>query len=215
MALCAVILDYHIVNNYIIYSASDVWPLMFGFLGVSSAMLGHRFVPGLLIGLAIGCKVFPGLLFLPVLFLRPSWGALALLCTTLIILMMPWIIVDAHGFFLNVLFWGRLMDADMTSWVYYAPERIVLPMKIAVGCLAAITTWCAVRAIQRGIDWFWMMGIIAIFTILLGNVFHNNYLPWVSIWGVLAIVQWAHCPTTSNSRLCSARGEYAYENPTI
>jgi hypothetical protein len=215
MALCAIMLDYHIVDYYIIYSASDVWPLMFGFLGVASAMLGHRLVPALLVGLAIGCKVFPGLLFLPVLFLKPSWGALTVLFTTLITLMLPWMIADAHGFLLNVMLWGSLMDADMTSWVYYAPEQIVLPMKIAVGCLTAITMWCTVRAIQRGTTWFWMMAIIAISTILLGNVFHNNYLPWVTIWGVLAIVQWAHLYATSNSRSCSDGDKYPHEGPTL
>ena len=181
---------------------------MFGFLGVSSAMVGNQFAPSLLIGVAICCKVFPGLLFLPVLFLRPSWGALTVQCTTLIALMLPWMIADAHGFFLNVLLWGKLMDADMTSWVYYAPEQIVLPIKTAVGCLAAATALCAVRAMRSGITWFWMMGTMAIWTILSGNVFHNSYLPWVSIWGVLAIVKWAHFPITSNSIRCSASDEY-------
>jgi hypothetical protein len=59
------------------------------------------------------------------------------------------------------------------------------------------------------------MAIIAISTILLGNVFHNNYLPWVTIWGVLAIVQWAHLYATSNSRSCSDGDKYPHEGPTL
>jgi len=191
VALCAVMGDFQIVENFLFFSATDMWSLMFGFLALLAALRGHRFMPAVLVGLSIGAKLFPGFLFVPLLFLRPSWRAFGIVGVVLFGLALPWLWADAHGFLQNVVLWGSLMEADTTSWVYYMAPGFVLPLKILLAGGAAFMAWRAVRAARRGEPWFWAMGLMSAFAILLGNAFHNNYLSWVSLWAVLAIAQWA------------------------
>ena len=166
---------------------------MFGFLALLAALAVLRGQPlaprPVLVGLSIGAKLFPGFLFVPLLFLRPSWRAFGMLGTVLLALAVPWLWADAHGFLQNVILWGSLMEADTTSWVYYvrpglvpAPEN---PSRLRRGVHGLAGRF---RAARRGEPWFWAMGLTSAFAILLGNAFHNNYLSWVSLWAILAIV---------------------------
>ncbi len=191
LAVASLLLNIQLITNFVIFTASDIWPLMFGFLGLLSTRQGHRIWPAVLVGLAMGCKIFPGILFLPILIIRPSWRALAALCATGAVIAGPWLLLDAHGFLLNMLWWGARMQPDSTSWVYFAPGPIIAPIKILLACGALMLAAQAARDFRRGEYPYWTMALLAICVIPLGSAFHNNYLSWFSLWAVLAATQWA------------------------
>ena len=198
LAVASLLLNMQLILNFVVFTASDIWSLMFGFLGLLSARRGHRYWPAALVGLAMGCKIFPGILFLPVLFARPSWRALAVLCATGAIIAGPWLLLDAHGFLLNMLWWGAKMQPDSTSWVFFAPEQIVPLVKILLGCGALAVAALAGRDFYRGRPAYWAMVLLASCAIPLGSAFHNNYLSWFFIWAVLAATQWIGLAVSNN-----------------
>jgi len=199
LAVGAVLLNPQMVKNFLFYTATDIWPLMFGLLAAWSLLRGHRLLPAVLVALAIGCKIVPGVLFLPLLLMRPSRQAAAAFLLSLILPMLPWLVHDTRGFLDNAVLWGMWVEPDSTSWIAAVPPAVVLPVKAAVACLAALAGGVAAWRLRAGQSWFWAMGLFAVLVIPLGSTFHNNYLSWFSVWAPLAIVALA-LPEGSEAR---------------
>jgi hypothetical protein len=189
LAVCAVLFDYEIAEDFVFYTCSDIWPCAFGFLALYFAVSGRKYLPAVFVALAIGSKIFPGALFLPLLLIRPSRRSFALFGGVLVAILAPWLIADSRGFVLNYMLWSGLMLPDSTAWVSFVPHGLVLPIKLALALAAAVMALVAVRNYFCKIEWLWAMAVFAMLAVSLGNAFHNNYLIWFSVWATLAIAE--------------------------
>lgn len=201
IATSGVIFNFELVNFFIMLIASDIWSLMFGFFALLSALRGNRTWPGVWIGLAIVSKLVPGLLFMPIMFMRPfSWKNWALLFATMALCLAPWLARDAQGFWANVVLWSANMQPDISTWVPYAPPELVRPIKAVMTCVTIVIGLIACRDMYKNERAYGMMAMLAMAIITIGSGFHNNYLSWFMIWVVMAAAEWACLASQTGSR---------------
>lgn len=203
LAAAALMLDAQCSFYFVFLTATDVWPLLFGFAGLWLALRGRHAGLGVAVALAVASKIMPGAVFLLLLPASGSWktgaGRAAAWCAaTLAVLLLPWLALDARGFVDNFLLWGTLMAPDSNSWVFDAPPRLVLAVRVA---LLAPLAWLAWRIARRREPR--LAGAFALLNMLLiagGSAMHNNYLPWFTTWTLLALAE-ALCLCPLASRL--------------
>jgi hypothetical protein len=185
LAFLMILCERNISWNYLNLSATDVWPLLFGALAVLATLNRRPILLGLTLGLALGSKLFPSLLFLPLLLMPFRPKAIAIFALSLAALYLPWIVWDARGLFYNLLLWPFLMK-DNTSWLYYLGDRATLPIRTA---LVVVIGWAWWRQLAEGdpARLPLTLALVATATCAAGGVFHNDYVPWFSIWLPLAL----------------------------
>jgi hypothetical protein len=187
VAVAALMLDPHTGYFFIFLTATDVWPLLFGFLAVWFALRRKPAGLGIALALAVASKVVPGVLFLLLLPAARSWRAAAFCAAASAALLLPWLVLDARGFIDDVVLWAGLMGPDPNSWVFFAPPGLVLAARAA---LAVPVIWLAVRiAWRRERRLASGFALIAMLLIAGGAAMHNNYVPWFTTWTVLAIAE--------------------------
>jgi hypothetical protein len=91
---------------------------------------------------------------------------------------------DGTGLAHDLLLWPMAMAPDDTSWVADAPSWAIAAARIALG---AAMVWLALQ---------WSTGreartlaMLAILAAAAAPQFHNNYVPWFSVWMVLATAE--------------------------
>ena len=187
MGLVAIMSDSHINWNYIELTATDVWALAFCAMAVLSFRAGRPLVTAALLALALGCKIFPSLIFVPLLFetraLRP-WGVFIGITA---LVYGPWLLWDPLGVPSNVFLWPFVMAKDTTSWLVFAPEWISAPVRLAA--LSAIVFLWFRYLSGREKSLVWVLAVANTVLLGVGGVFHNNYVPWASIWVVAAVIE--------------------------
>lgn len=187
VAFLACLIDHFPTWYYIHFSDSDIWPLFFCVLSVLAFARGWDTVLGLSLALALGSKTFPSLLYLPLLVMARSTRAALAFALVGAAIFAPWLAWDASGFIRNMLLWPALMQPDITSWVRYLPTDAALAIRVAI--LVLIAALVLRLATRREPYLFWSLTVISMATVGAGTVVHNNYVPWFSLWGALAVAE--------------------------
>jgi len=187
LALLAVLLDHFPTWYYIHFSCSDIWPLFFCTLGVYALLRGWMTILGLALALALGCKMFPAVLYLPLLIQARSWRATLVCLGGTVAIFLPLLIWDREGLALNFFLWPAFMHPDGTSWLDLASTPIVSLARISALALAGVLLLRLALGFERRLFWTLAMANMAI--VMVGTVIHDNYVPWFSIWSVCAIAE--------------------------
>ena len=199
LAVAALLLDPLFYRFFIYWTATDIWPLLFGFAGLLLGLRGHRAALGVAVGLAVASKIAPGAVFLLLLPAVRSWRAAVSCAATLAVLVLPWLALDARGFVSNVVLWGGLMAPVWNSWVYYAPHALVLTAR-ALLCLPL--AWLSWRiATGREARLCCAFALVNMLLIAGGSAMHDNYMAWFDCWLVLAVAETFCAPVPFAARL--------------
>lgn len=212
VAVVALMLDPFISYFFLSYTATDVWPLAFGFAALACALRRNDIGFGAALALAASSKIMPGALFLLLLPVTRSWRAVRACAITSTALFLPFVLWDPWGLLNNFVLWGALMKPDTDSWVFGAPTDLVLAARIV---LAAGLGWLGLRLVLRRERQVCVA--FAVITLLLlggGAAFHNNYVPWFSIWVVLAIAETWAIPGAISARLLARPPAGAIAGPS-
>jgi hypothetical protein len=187
LGLTMLLFDGHIDWNYIRLTATDVWALLFAALAVLAFNSNRPRATAAALALAVGCKIFPSLLFVPLLLYFRSYRPVVLFAVITSVIYLPWLIWDPAGLADNVFLWPLLSDKDTTSWLYYAPP---IAAYLARAILFLLMGICWVRFLtEQETRLFWTLAVVNTLVLLTGGQFHNNYVPWASIWIVAAILE--------------------------
>ena len=142
MGLIALLLDPSIRWNYVLLTATDVWPLLFSAIGLLYFCRGKLNACTILLAPAFCCKTFPSALFLPVLLKSRSFRSIALFSGVVTLIYAPWFLWDPIGVLDNVFLWPALMPKDFDIlavaalmqalsspvWRFWQPERWLLSL---------------------------------------------------------------------------------------
>jgi hypothetical protein len=188
LLLAAVLATYEVPFNFLYFTASDVWPLLFSSLGVLALLRGRSALMGASLGLALGSKLLPSALFLPLLLRAPRPGR-ALLSAALVAaaLYAPFVAWGPEAFILNVVRWPTLMGPDSTSWVFYAPAAVVPVARAAVAVGIIFVLWRLVTGRDERL--FRSLAAVNLLVVLGGSAFHNNYVTWFAPWLFFALAE--------------------------
>jgi hypothetical protein len=187
LGLLMLLFDREIAWNYIIFTATDVWALLFAALAVLAFRSNHPKAMAVALAFAVGSKIFPSLLFLPLLLYFRSYRPILLFTVITSVIYLPWLIWDPAGIADNIFLWPTLADKDTTSWLYYAPP---IATYLARAILLVLMGICWMRfLIGRETRLFWTLAVVNTLVLLAGGQFHNNYVPWALIWVVAAILE--------------------------
>ena len=186
LGMVALLLDRFIIWNYLENTATDVWALLFCALAVHAYVARRPMATAAALALAVGTKIFPSLTLLPLLLHFRSARPVALFAGLATAIYLPWLLWDPAGLVHNLLLWPLLMKDD-TSWLYYVDPPVVWAVRI-IALLAAAALWMRLLS-GREPRLFWTLAMVNVLLLLTGGVFHNNYVPWASIWVVAAIIE--------------------------
>ncbi len=186
-AMIALLLDRHITRNYINRSATDVWSLLFGALGVLAFLSRKPLSTASAFAVAVGSKILPGLALTPVLLKFRSPYPLLAFGAVLIGIYVPWFLWDARGIVDNVFLWPLLMTKDSSSWQFFVAPQLAFGVRLAA--LAAIAVVWLRYLTGRDDRLFWTLAITNVLLLLGSGFLRNGYVPWASVWIVTAIVE--------------------------
>ena len=187
LGLSMLLFDRQIEWNYIRLTATDVWPLLFAALAVLAFRSNRQSAMAAALAFAVGCKIFPSLLFVPLLLYFRSYRPIVLFAAITSAIYLPWLVWDPAGVADNIFLWPLLADKDTTSWLYYAPPMAAY---LARAILLLLIGICWQRFLTgRETRLFWTLAVVNTLVLLAGGQFHNNYVPWASIWIVAAILE--------------------------
>lgn len=187
VAMLALLLDRHITRNYIDRSATDIWALLFGSLAVLAFLSRRPLATAACVALAVGCKSMPGLLFLPLLFRFRSLVPFLAFAALAGAIFLPWLVWDPGGLVNNVFLWPFYMATDPTSWEFFAPPWVSLAAR-AAGLVALTVLWLRYLS-GREPRLFWVLATSSTIVLLASGYLRNGYVPWASVWMVIAIVE--------------------------
>jgi hypothetical protein len=207
LGVTALLIDQHIVWNFIDGTATDVWPLLWGALAVLAYRAERPYLVAAALALAAGGKIFPSLMFTPLLLTFRSVKPIAAFVGLLGLIYLPFLIADPMGLIDNVFMWPLLMFKDTTSWQYYAPPLAGLLVR-AAALVGMAALWLAYLA-GRETRLFWTLATLHAILLLTPGAFHNNYVPWVSIWVVAALVE------STGLAVAPKRGAFAALAPSL
>ena len=187
IGILALLLDRHLSWEYVELAMADIWVLAFCALSVLAFQRSRPLGVGACLGAALGCKLFPSLIFLPLLLACGGIRPILVAAGVAAAIYLPWLAWDPAGIFANIVMWPFVMFKDTTSWTYYAPPQIVLAARlIALGALALL--WYRYLT-GRETRLFWTLAVANTLLLVTGNTFHNNYIPWALIWVVAAVIE--------------------------
>ncbi len=185
--ILALLLDRNMSWNYVDLTMADIWALAFCALSVLAFQRGRALATGAAIGAAIGCKIFPSLVFVPLLLAYRSPRPFIAAAGVIALIYLPWLVWDPIGVFANIFMWPFVMSKDSTSWTYFAAPEIVATVRLlALGALGVLWYRYLTGREER---LFWTLAVANTLLIGTGGVFHNNYVPWASIWVVAAVAE--------------------------
>jgi hypothetical protein len=205
VGMLAVLLDRFIAWNYLENTATDVWALLFCALAVQAYLARRPMATALSLALAVGTKIFPSVILLPLLLdFRPA-RSIVLFAVLVMAIFVPWLVWDSGGLADNVFLWPTLMLKDTTSWLYYLdPSMVILVRAIALVVVVAVwARWLSGQETRL----FWTLAVVNTVLLLTGGVLHNNYVPWASIWVIAAIVEAFAVGMSTRAHLEDARAE--------
>jgi hypothetical protein len=185
--ILALLLDRHLTWEYVELAMADIWVLAFCALSVLAFQRSRPLAMGACLGAAFGCKIFPSLIFMPLLLACGGIWPIGVAAGVAAAIYLPWFAWDPAGLLANVFLWPFVMFKDTTSWTYYAPHQVVLAARlIAFGALVLL--WFRYLT-GRETRLFWTLAVASTLLLMTGNTFHNNYIPWALIWIVAAAVE--------------------------
>ena len=187
LGLAALLLDPPIVWNFMENTATDVWSLLFCALAILAFGRKRSSLMSVALAAAVGCKLFPSLLLVPLLLRWRSVRPIAIFLLATVAIYLPFLIWDARGLIDNVFLWPLYTTPDDTSWLYGAPPAVAIAVRAIA--FAAIAVLIARFLLDRETRLFWTLSLASILLILSGRAMHNNYIPWASIWWVTAVVE--------------------------
>jgi hypothetical protein len=187
IGVLALLLDRFITWNYLQNTATDVWALLFCTLAVQAYLARRPMATAVSLALAVGTKIFPSLILLPLLQGFRSARPVALFAALVITIFLPWLVWESGGLADNVFLWPALMSKDTTSWLYYLDPSVVISVR-AIALVVVVVVWVRLLSGQET-RLFWTLAVVNTLLLLMGGVFHNNYMPWASIWVIAAIVE--------------------------
>ena len=199
LVLALILLEPHVAQDYLYNSASDAWVLGFCALALGAQLRSMRTLAGIAIALALGCKLFPAALFVPLLFVRPMRRALLACGAVLALLYLPFLLWDGRGLWLNLVAWPSLMAPDNTGWLAYAPQAAPLArtgLMLLIAALSALNLFgLRLRLSPPRLRFVPVdparlaahFTLVSACALLAGSALHNNYVPWVTSWGLIAI----------------------------
>lgn len=188
-AAALVLVDPQVMKAYMFYTCLDAWPMLFMALAVAAFLAGRKVAVGVLLAVAVGCKLFPSLILLPFLLATRSWRATAAFAALVAAFYLPWFIWEPQGFITNILLWPALNLPDTTSWVVYAPPAFVWTARLALLGIVAAVSLRFLRATTNDPRLIvWSLAVLNLCVVAASGVIHNNYLPWFSSWLVLTIM---------------------------
>ena len=68
---------------------------------------------------------------------------------------------------------------DTTSWLYCLDPSVVISLR-AIALVVVVGVWARWLSGQETLL-FWTLAVVNTLLLLMGGVFHNNHVPWVSI----------------------------------
>ena len=199
LGVVALLLDLHISLNYLRYTATDVYPLLFCALAVFAYRSGRNLACGACLGLALACKTFPTLLLLPLLIEGGSLLAVIVFVLVTLAVWTPALLWDPHGVAINVFFWPEIMATDTTSWLFAMPKWAVSGIRVVVLAIIAMA-WLR-YLLGRETRLFWTLAFVSTVVLFAGNAFHFNYMPWASIWIPLTVLEAAKGEAATRSAI--------------
>lgn len=187
LAVGAIAADYQFQWNYITLTSADIWALLFGCCALLALLVKAPIMLGVAISLAVGCKFFPGLLYVPLLFCLFRWRSVIAFAAGMAVIFLPWLIWDPMGLYFNFIAFSAYRPPDSTSWIAFANPQIASLARYALAALlAAVTIIVAMQKTMARIPL--LMAFMSMIVVLAATQFHNNYVPWFSIFIVLAVV---------------------------
>jgi hypothetical protein len=100
----------------------------------------------------------------------------------------PFLVWDPRGLYLNVVAWPTFMAPDSTSWVSTAAPALVKFVRVALAMMV-IALGLSLPATGPNGRFFLVFSLMAACTVLAGSAFHNNYVPWFSLFAALAVTE--------------------------
>jgi hypothetical protein len=135
----------------------------------------------LFIGLSLGTKLLPGLLFVPLLVSRSPGRArrVQVIAAVVTVAYLPFVVWDAGGLWANFVRFNFVRASDSTSIVDYLPTVVSKAMLVVVlGALVWLYRQIGRRGwtTRRRLDFVLAahLGVLAT-----GPILHNNYLVWL------------------------------------
>ena len=196
LVILCVSLEPSVATNYLYYSASDIWALAWMAAALFAWQRKRAGALGVFAGAAIGCKLAPSLLLAPLLANRRALIACA---ATVAVLFGPFAIADPAGFWANLVSWPSAMRPDNTHWSFYASEGVRIAARVVLG--AGIVAAMVYLRNNTGLAvWLRYLAAASCALILGGVAFHNNYVPWFTVWALSAVSASAQQPAASGNR---------------
>ncbi|HZX97536.1 MAG TPA: glycosyltransferase 87 family protein [Myxococcales bacterium] len=204
LVLLCLSLEPNLARNALYYSASDIWALAL-MAGALLAFLHRRPVAlGLCVAAAVSCKLLPSLLLLPMLFVQERRGRLTaplVACAGVVALFGPFVAADPAGFWANVVIWPSAMQPDNTHWSFYASAAVRSAVRAFCGlAIAAGAVALVARQRRMPAGWFRYLAASSAALVLGGVAFHNNYVPWFTVWALGSASAIAQAPAASGNR---------------
>lgn len=208
LAMLALVLDPFVRMNFVQRSATDIYPLLFIALAVLAWLQARPKSVGLFLALALGCKTAPTIVILPLL-LTCGWQGILVFTATAGVVFIPWLWWNAAEFIRNEFLWGVMAQADSTAWKFFASPIIGQMITVGLALVMAII-WVNFLWIQkdRTRQIMSIIPLIILQSLLLvagGNMFHNNYVPWFSIWLPILGLVWLSNPNPFQSERIESR----------
>jgi glycosyl transferase family 87 len=177
LAFAVVLVPTHLRWNVLRLTATDTLPIVLALWGCLAIRRGRDALGGALIGLSIGAKLLPGLLFVPLLSRsRRSWVVLAIIVA---LSFGPFLVWDARGFTGNILLYNLLRHTDSTALAHFVPRWVMVALKPVFG-LFLLGAFALGHRSRWGLDHTLVFLLIAVAaSVGTGPIFHNNYLIWV------------------------------------
>jgi hypothetical protein len=160
------------------HSDCDLIPTVLGVAGLVILERGHPRAAAIVFGLSVGAKLFPGLLYLPLLLGAPKKAWLWALAS-IALAFVPFLAWDPTGFLNNIFLFNLTRSGDSTALAgdLSQPAQLLL-MAVYLAGLGALI----LRTYRRG--WpaserlaYLVLAHIGLF--LTARIFHNNYLIWL------------------------------------
>ena len=203
LGLAALLCDNTILYNFVMKSGTDIWALLFCILAVRAVLRDRPSWGALALAIGFGFKIFPCALLFPMLLKDRRVAPAFAFAGVAAAIYAPFALADFSGLVHNVFLWPAYLGTDTTSWVAFAPP---LAGRIArlLG-LAAIAALWARYLLGREPSLFRVLALVALLALVTSAAFHNNYVPWASIWVIAALVE-RFGP--SNSKSSASRSVY-------
>ena len=185
--LIAFLLPSHLRHNTLSYSATDLIPVA---LVIAAWVLieEEREVSGaILLALAFGAKLAPGIFYLPLL-LRCRRRSLIAFTATLALVLGPFLIWDGRGLVINLFLFNFLRDTDSTALIHGMPPLTTKAVQGMGGLLALVALLYAHRRRYDFVGFLTFLLVVHGAALASGKIFHNNYLLWILYLLGLAIM---------------------------